>query len=304
MKIVVTGGAGFIGSALAEKLSAKHDVLVLDNLTSGKREYVSSEVEFKKIDLLRSDAVKFLKGADAVYHLAANPDVRLGERDHQAHLQQNVLVTWNVLEACRKADCRSFLFTSSSTVYGVPTQIPTPESYGPCLPISLYGASKLAAESFISAYCDNYGLSGVACRMANIVGGRGHGVIKDFIAKLRADSTRLEILGDGRQSKSYVHVNDCVNALLACSRNSKKKIMEVFNISNVDRTSVKEIAEIVASEMHLHPRFEYTGKQAWKGDVPQMLLDSRKLRALGWKPRLNSREAVEKACGECLREKN
>src|SRR4030067_2169815 len=221
-KIIVTGGAGFIGSNLVDRLLLRgNEVIVIDNLSSGKMEFLKEHIEnpdfkFIRLDLLKLDDLKkTVKDADAVFHLAANPDVRLGASDTKVHLEQNIIVTYNLLEAMRVNKIKNILFTSTSTIYGEATIIPTPENYGPLVPISLYGASKLACEALITSYCSTFDMRSWIFRFANIVGERGtHGIIIDFINKLRKNPEILEILGDGKQNKSYIHVYDCVEAIL------------------------------------------------------------------------------------------
>ncbi|MEM2205076.1 MAG: GDP-mannose 4,6-dehydratase, partial [Candidatus Hadarchaeales archaeon] len=210
-------------------------------------------------------------------------------------LKQNVLATFNLLEAMRACGVKRIAFSSSSTVYGEARTLPTPEDYGPLLPISLYGASKLAAEGLISAYCHTFGFRAWIFRFANIVGPRQtHGVILDFIQKLRKNPEELEILGDGNQNKSYLWVEDCVEAmLLAVERSTENPA--IFNLGNTDRTTVRRVAEIVCEEMGLQPRFRFTGgRRGWVGDVPEMLLDIAKICSLGWRPRYSSEEAVRR----------
>jgi len=258
-----------------------------------------------------SVAEKAVDGVEVVFHLAANPEVRVAEVDPSVHFRENLLTTFNVLEALRKSEtARLIVFFSSSTVYGEPDSFPTREDYGPLLPISVYGASKLGCESLISAYCHTFGLKGLIFRLANVVGGRStHGVIVDFIHKLQKNPRELEILGDGNQSKSYMHVEDCVDAVFLALRrflDDEKEVFEVFNVGSLDRVDVKRIAEIVCEEMGLHGlEFRFTGGvdggRGWRGDVKTMLLSLDKLLSLGWKASLNSEEAVRLGCRELLR---
>jgi UDP-glucose 4-epimerase len=311
MKCVVTGGAGFIGSHLTDALlAAGYEVTVVDNLSSGKREFLAPHegnrrFRFVKADLSTDGYVcDAFKGADMVFHLAANPDVRSGVTDTQAPLRQNVITTYNVLESMRKYEVKGIAFTSTSTVYGEAKVVPTPEDYGPLLPISLYGASKLSCEALISSYCHTFGLQAWIYRFANIVGSRGtHGVIFDFIRKLREDPEKLTILGDGRQSKSYLHIGDCVDGMLFMVAHAKDRV-NVCNIGSEDRFDVTGIARVVAEEMGLkNVKFEYTGgDRGWKGDVPFMALSVARLKALGWKPAHNSEESVRLCVKELLKE--
>jgi UDP-glucose 4-epimerase len=246
-------------------------------------------------DLTEFPAVKAaMDGIDVVYHLAANPDIRHGIANTDWDLNQNAITTYHILESMRLAGTREICLASTSAVYGEPSAIPTPESYGPCLPTSLYGASKLAAEGLISAFVGTFGFRAWIYRFANIVGPRTtHGVILDFVNKLLRDPTRLEILGDGRQSKSYLHVTELIEAL-EFIRASARQPVNIFNCGCDDRISVREIADLVASEMGLTPRYEFTaGDRGWAGDVPSMLLETRAARELGWSAQRTSREAVQ-----------
>jgi len=298
-RVLVTGGAGFIGSHLVDRLIKEgNEVIVLDNLSSGKKEFIqhhfnNPNFKFYKVDLLTDEINGYFKGVDEVWHLAANADVRKALKDTEVDIKQNILVTYRVLEAMRKNNVKKIIFTSSSTVYGEAKKIPTPENY-PCKPISLYGVSKLACEGLISAYVHTFDLNAVIFRLANIIGHRlTHGVIYDFIQKLKRNPNELEILGDGNQKKSYLYVEDCVNGMIFASRKVKSNL-EIFNLGSEDWITVKEIAEIVYKELNLNPKLRFgESDRGWKGDVPLMLLDISKIKKLGWKPRYNSKEAVE-----------
>ncbi|HEX7628156.1 MAG TPA: NAD-dependent epimerase/dehydratase family protein [Candidatus Methanoperedens sp.] len=308
-KIIVTGGAGFIGSHVVDKLlSGGNEVTVIDNLSSGKMEFLENHIhnknfKFVKLDMLELDKLTHaIKGADFIYHLAANPDVRLGAQNTKVHLEQNIIVTYNLLEAMRMNKQQNIVFTSTSTVYGEASIIPTPENYGPLIPISLYGASKLACEALITSYCHTFDMRSWIFRFANIVGERGtHGIIIDFINKLRKDPETLEILGDGQQRKSYIHVSDCVDAILFVVENSHE-MANIFNIGSNDTINSTEIGELIVKEMRLNNvKFTYTGgKRGWKGDVPKMLLSIEKLQQLGWKPNNNSKSSVSAATKSTL----
>jgi UDP-glucose 4-epimerase len=300
-KIIVTGGAGFIGSHMVDKLIAGgNEVTVIDNLSSGKMEFLKhhdQDPNFKlvKLDMLELDKLKNeIKGADMVYHLAANPDVRLGAENTKVHLEQNIIVTYNLLEAMRMNKQQNIVFTSTSTVYGEASIIPTPENYGPLIPISLYGASKLACEALITSYCHTFEMRSWIFRFANIVGERGtHGIIVDFINKLKANPEALEILGDGQQRKSYIHVSDCIDGIMFAVNNSNEMV-NIFNIGSNDTINSTEIGELIVKEIGLpNVKFTYTGgTRGWKGDVPKMLLSIDKLRNLGWNPSNNSNSSV------------
>lgn len=308
-KIIVTGGAGFIGSHTVDKLLSKgNEVTVIDNLSSGRMEFIEHHLKkpnfkFINLDLLHFEELKkAIHGSDVIYHMAANPDVRLGAENTKIHLEQNIIATYNVLEAMRMNEQQNIVFTSTSTVYGEASVIPTPENYGPLIPISLYGASKLACEALITSYCHTFDMKSWIFRFANIVGERStHGIIIDFINKLKNNPCSLEILGDGQQRKSYLHVSDCVDAILFAVEKSDKMV-NIFNIGSNDTINSKEIGEIVVKEMGLKDvNFTYTGgKRGWKGDVPRMLLSIEKLQALGWKPVHNSKNSVVAAVRSTL----
>ncbi|HUW86022.1 MAG TPA: NAD-dependent epimerase/dehydratase family protein [Methanoregula sp.] len=308
---VVTGGAGFIGSHLVDTLVAQgNEVLVIDSLCSGHRETIarhidSCKVRFVKRDLLDDGWQDAIKGSDRLFHLAADPDVRQSAVNPEPTMQNNIIATYRVLEAMRQHDVPELVFTSTSTVYGDAAVIPTPESYTPLEPISVYGASKLACEALISAYCHSFGMKAWTFRFANIIGSRsGHGVISDFIQKLEKNPAELEILGDGKQIKSYLEVHECVAAMLFAVGHVRDTV-NTFNIGSEDWIDVKSIAEIVTEEMHIpHTKYRYTGgDRGWIGDVPKMQLAIDKIKALRWKPQIGSRESVQIAVRSMLAER-
>jgi len=312
MKAFVTGGSGFIGSHLVDKLIDKgYTVTVYDNLSSGKKQFL--EQHFKKNnfsfiegDLLDLEKLKnSIKNHDVVFHIAANPFVRLGEKQTRLDLEQGAIATYNVLESMRLNDIKKIVFSSSSVVYAETPPIAIPENYGPTLPISLYGAGKLAAEGLISAFCGTFDFQAWILRFANVVGIRGtHGVIVDFIDKLKKKPHELEILGDGKQKKPYLHATDVVDGILFVFDHSNEQI-NLFNIGCDSNTTVTRIAEMVVEEMGLkNVKFKYTGgKRGWAGDVPRFQLSIEKIKKLGWKPRYTSDEAVRKAIREILNNK-
>ncbi|MCG7844228.1 MAG: NAD-dependent epimerase/dehydratase family protein [Methanomassiliicoccales archaeon] len=315
-KIVVTGCAGFIGSHLTDALlEMGNHVVGVDNLSAGKRAFLEEaegypDFDFVQADLLRDDLRPIFKGADAVMHIAANPDVRSGAKDTLSHYQQNIEVTYRVLEAMRELKIVNVVFPSTSTVYGETTVIPTPEEYGPLVPISVYGATKLACEALISSYAHSFDMQAVIFRFANVVGSRStHNVLHDFVAKLKGDNARLEILGaEPGTVKSYVHVDDCVRGMVIGAEYARNKV-EIFNLGSSDRLTVKEIADIVTSAMELRGvRYEWTGGvqggRGWIGDVKSMLLASDKLRSYGWEPTMNSAQSIKKAVKEILAERS
>lgn len=311
--IVVTGCAGFIGSHLTDALLAMgNHVVGVDNLSAGRREFMENaegfqDFQFVQADLLNDDLKGIFKGADAVMHMAANPDVRSGAKDTLSHYRQNIEVTYRVLEAMKEVGTKDILFPSTSTVYGEPTVIPTPEEYGPLVPISVYGATKLACEALICSYAHSFDMNGVIFRFANVVGTRStHNVLHDFTNKLRADPKRLEILGsEPGTTKSYVHVEDCVRGMVIGAEYARNRV-EMFNLGSNDRMSVKDIANTVVEVMGLRGvRYEWTGGvqggRGWIGDVKNMLLASDKLRSYGWEPTMNSAQAIKKAVREIVR---
>lgn len=306
--ILVTGGAGFIGSHLADRLIERgNELVVLDNLSTGRKEFLQQHRDnlnfrFHQVDLLTDSIDNYFIGINEVWHLAANPDVRAALKNTRVDLEQNVLVTYRVLEAMRKSDVKKIVFTSTSTVYGEAEQIPTPENYGPLIPISFYGASKLACEGLISAFCHTFKMHAVMFRLANIIGPRStHGVIYDFVQKLRANPDELKILGDGNQRKSYLYIDDCVEAMLFSRKERQKDQIDIYNIGSEDWITVKEIAKIVCGKMKVKPRFNFTGgKKGWMGDAPLMRLDISKIKGLGWTPKYNSRESVERVMQETV----
>ncbi len=300
---IVTGGAGFIGSHLVDALVGGGDeVLVIDNLASGDEANLAGHLEEERIRFLKADLLddgwqEQLKGADRIYHLAADPDVRGSVRTPAMMFANNVVATERVLEAMRAQDVPEIVFTSTSTVYGEASVIPTPETYAPMEPISIYGASKLAGEALISAYCASFAMRAWVFRFANIIGERSnHGVIWDFVHKLRANPGELEILGDGRQTKSYLDVQSCVAAMLFAATHAKEAY-NVFNIGSEDWVDVKTIADIIVEEMELTPvQYRFTGgDRGWVGDVPRMQLAVARLKALGWNPETESAESVRRA---------
>jgi UDP-glucose 4-epimerase len=303
-KYLVTGGAGFIGTTLVSKLTELgKEVLIFDNPGKQKihkpfgRER-SSNCEFIQGDMLDQSLLrKVVDTCDFVFHLAANSNVRLGSTNPKIDYEQNVWATYNLLEAMRiSSNCKSMIFASSSTVYGEPATIPTPENYSPIIPISVYGASKLACEAMISGYCNVFEMKCNIIRLANIVGPNNtKGVIRDFITKLIANPKLLDILGDGKQAKSYLYISDCVNALMMLANDMRQPI-EIFNAGSNDTLTVQEIAQMVVQELSLgdveqvfHGSIDGRG---WKGDVTNMLLDCSKLADMDWSPTYTSREAV------------
>ena len=300
---VVTGGAGFIGSHLVDALVRRGErVLVIDSLTAGSHDNLAEHLDEGRVTLVQADLLEdgwqsSLAGATRVFHLAADPDVRQSAISPDSQIRNNILGTYRVLEAMRTGGVREIAFTSTSTVYGEATVIPTPEDYTPLEPVSVYGASKLACEALISSYSHSFGMKAWVYRFANIIGARsGHGVITDFIRKLREDPKVLEILGDGRQSKSYLEVGECVRAMLYAVDHAQDRF-NVFNIGSEDWVDVRRIADIVVEEMGIAGvKYRFTGgDRGWVGDVPRMQLSVDRIRALGWTPEIGSAESVRSA---------
>ncbi|MCD6488864.1 MAG: NAD-dependent epimerase/dehydratase family protein [Desulfurococcales archaeon] len=308
-KVVVTGGAGFIGSHLVDRLVEEgvEEIVVIDNFSSGSLKNLERHRGKKYLRIINEDLknwgsswINEFDGAEIVFHYAANPEVRVAATNPRIHFEENLKATFNVLEAARLMDVKYHVFASSSTVYGDAKTIPTPEDYQPLEPISVYGSVKLGAEYLYITYSLLYGFRSLILRYANIVGPRSnHGVIIDFIRKLRRNPRELEILGDGSQKKSYLYISDTVDATLHLFKVFKKtsEPYQIYNVGNEDWVSVIEIADIVVKEMGLK-NVKYIFKpmtpdgRGWPGDVKLMLLDITKLKKTGWKPRYSSREAV------------
>ncbi len=295
--IAVTGGAGFIGSHLSEELVEEHKVVVIDNFSSGVKENIPDEVELENRDIKDDGLEEVFEDVETVFHFAANPKVNTFPDDRGKDFRENLGGTKTVLDACIESGVGELVFASSSVVYGEEAETPTPETHV-LDPISMYGATKAGAEHMCQVYSQIFGIDLTILRLANIIGGRNRkGVIYDFIRKLESDPEELEILGNGRQRKSYLHVEDTVQAILMAWRSGDV----VYNVGSEDTASVDEIADIVSEEMGLDPEYSYTGgEKGWEGDVPTMLLDVSKLEAEGWKPEMNSEESVRRAVRELL----
>lgn len=318
MKILVTGGAGFIGSNLINNLTKTgiingtpiEKVVVIDNLFLGRKEFIQSSISCGRVDFYKQDLLNFTAALkifkkyrfDLVFHLSANSNISYGSKHTDCDLKQGTLVTYNVLECMRLTDVKQMVFSSSSAIYGEASITPIPEDYGPLFPISFYGASKLACEGLITAFCHNYSFKALIFRFANIVGRNStHGVLVDFIKKLKSNPTRLEVLGDGRQAKPYLYVDDCIEGMLFGYANSINQF-NCYNLSCAGATSVNKIAKMVIEAMvKTSAIIQYTGgKRGWFGDVPQVRLDPKKLEKLGWAAKFSSNEAVEKAIADLL----
>ncbi len=307
-RILVTGAAGFIGSNMVEKLVGDNEVVGVDNFSNVDDRFIrhlvdEKRLEFHKCDINDTESLKALGHFDMVIHFAANSDVRGGSANPMQDFESNAKGTLSVLEFMRETDSGELAFASSSTVYGEASVMPTPEDYGPYMPISTYGASKMAGEGFITAYSHYYSFRSTIFRFANIVGRNStHGVIFDFINKLRKNPGELEILGDGSQRKSYMHVSDCVDSILYV--HEKLSASDIINLGNHGTTSVRTIADAVVNGMGLsNVNYRFTGGEngrGWKGDVKIAELSIEKLSGLGWKNRFGSDESVIQAVKESL----
>jgi len=309
--VLVTGGAGFIGSHLIDALladAATKEVRVLDNFSSGRREHLTQykndpRLKISRLDLLDlKKALPHFRGVDRVFHLAANPDARWGIDNTRLDLEQETIVTYNVVEATRLHDVPQIIFSSSGTVYGDVGATVTTETFGPALPISLYGAGKVASEALISAFCATFGLRAVILRFGNIVGERTtHGAIYDFLRRLAKNSAELQVLGNGRQSKPYIYVRDLVGAIVFGGRKCvelESGQFDVFNVAPDGGTTVRFIAEELVAQLGLKERTKIsygTTAGGWPGDVPLSRMDSSKLRAAGFVLPRSSDEAVRLA---------
>lgn len=310
MRILVTGGAGFIGSHLVDRLIDidMGEVTVYDNLTAGRKEFIKRHLDRDGFRCIEADLLEFdnlkeaMKGCDIVFHLATKPETRPGIKDTRLNLEQGTIATYNVLEAMRLNEIKKVVFSSSSTVYGEIPVKPVAEDYGPLQPISLYGASKLACEGLITAFCHVFGMQAWIFRFCNVVGARAtHGAMFDFINKLKRNPKELEIFGDGNQEKPCMHVSDCVEGILYGFRHSNSQV-NVFNLGSTSSIKVGATAQMVVEEMGLSGvEFKYTGgERGWPGDVPQMRFDTSKMERLGWKPKYSSAEAVRQAIRDIL----
>lgn len=298
-RALVTGGAGFIGSHVVDGLIARGTrVIVYDNFSTGRSEYLPARPE---LEIMRGDVLDLqtltnaMAGCDFVFHFQANADVRGGKQRTRVDLEQNTIATWNVLDAMRVNGVKGIAFASSATVYGEPDVFPTPESYAPSQ-TSLYGASKLACEGMIQAYCEYFGMRSFSFRFVSWIGERySHGVIFDFMKKLQADSTRLQILGDGQQKKSYLYVKDGVNGILrAIDHHATGK--HVFNLGHDYFVTVVELTNIVLDELGLkNVKLEFSGGQrGWVGDSPLVHLDTASIQKLGWKSQTSIEEGIRR----------
>lgn len=299
-KVFLTGAAGFIGSNLADRLlSLGHQVVGYDNFSTGQERFLANAGENANFELVRADLLDLetlrnaMRGCDFVFHLAANADVRFGADHPRRDLDQNTIATWNVLDAMRSLEIRRIAFSSTGSVYGESTVIPTPEDCPFPVQTSLYGASKLAAEGLIAAYCESFGMQAYVFRFVSILGERySHGHVFDFYQQLLHDSRHLQILGNGGQRKSYLYIQDCVDAILTAIVQATDKV-NLFNLGTDEYCEVNQSVAWICENLGVTPKLEYSGgDRGWIGDNPFIFLDCARIRALGWKPQLSIREAV------------
>ena len=300
MRVFITGAAGFIGSNMVDRLlAAGHRVTGFDNFSTGHKHFLENasahpEFTLHEADLLdRNQLTQAMEGAELVIHFAANADVRFGTDHPRKDLDQNTIATWNVLEAMRDQGCKRIVFSSTGSVYGEPEIFPMPETCAFPVQTSLYGASKLAAEGLIQAYCEGFGMQGYIFRFVSILGERyTHGHVFDFYQQLAAHPDHLHVLGNGHQKKSYLYVQDCIDAiLLALDRVGGK--VNIFNLGTDEYCEVNDSIGWICEHLGLHPKLTYSGgERGWIGDSPFILLDCSRIRALGWRPRLTIKQAV------------
>jgi len=300
LRIFVTGAAGFIGSNMVDRLlAADHTVAGFDNFVTGQRQFLKCASANPRFNLHEGDLLdrkcltEAMKGAELVIHFAANADVRFGTKHPRKDLDQNTIATWNVLEAMREQDCKRIVFSSTGSVYGEPEIFPTPETCPFPIQTSLYGASKLAAEGLIQAYCEGYGMQAYIFRFVSILGERySHGHVFDFWQQLSQHSNRLHVLGNGRQRKSYLYVQDCIDAIFIAMERAGNKV-NIFNLGTDEYCEVNDSIGWICEHLGLHPKLSYSGgERGWVGDSPFIFLDCSRIRALGWKPRLTIKQAV------------
>lgn len=317
MTLLITGCAGFIGSNLAEVLTSKNQRIIgidkdytgqhrLKNIIQNKSMSIDTinfiKPEFAMIwdDVKNLSKYEYaLRNINTIYHLAAASDIKRSLNDTSWDLTENIVGTWHVLEFMRKKDIKNIIFTSTSALYGEDAPLPTTENFCCYKPISLYAASKICAEILIHAFTEIYDIKATVFRFGNVIGKHQHrGVIVDFMNKLSKNPNSLEILGDGKQIKSYFHVSDCINAMLEIPAKNKNKF-DVFNIATYDYKNVTTVANIISNELKLMPKYYYTGgDRGWKGDVPKIMLSIKKALDTGWKPKYKCEEAIRKTVRE------
>jgi len=302
LKYFVTGGAGFIGSSITDRLLAKgHEVVAYDNFSTGVKEFLIEAEKNKNFKLIKNDLLNLdaltsaMKGSEFVIHFAANADVRFGTDHPRKDLDQNTIVTFNVLEAMRKNNIKKIAFSSTGSIYGEAKVIPTPEDAPFPVQTSLYGASKLAGEGMIQAYCEGFGMTAYIFRFVSILGERyTHGHIFDFYKKLLDNPNELPVLGNGLQKKSYLYIQDCIDAIFFVFENAKEKV-NIYNLGTNEYCQVNDSIGYICENLGLKPNLKYSGgERGWIGDNPFIFLDTVKVNKLGWKPKLTIREGIIK----------
>tara|TARA_B110000858_G_scaffold73258_1_gene85180 strand:- start:3602 stop:4558 length:957 start_codon:yes stop_codon:yes gene_type:complete len=302
MKCIVTGCAGFIGSSLSDRLLKEgHIVLGIDNLSTGQIRFMEKSSDnqrfnFVEMDLLNIEQLKkIFTGYDIVFHIAANADVRFGTENPKRDLEQNTIVTYNVLEAMRYNNIKKIIFSSTGSVYGEAKLIPTPEDAPFPIQTSFYGASKIASEAMIAAYCEGFNFQAWIFRFVSILGERySHGHVFDFYKQLKENPSKLKVLGNGKQRKSYLYINDCLDAIMLAINKSDQKI-NIYNLGVDDYCEVNDSIKWICSALKVDPDLEYSGgEKGWIGDNPFIYLDTNKIQSLGWKPKVSIKEGVIK----------
>ncbi len=301
VKILVTGGAGFIGSHVVDRgLADGHDVVAVDNLSTGRKEFIQDALAHPQFSLVEADIftqpdrlTEVMAGCDVVFHLAANADVRFGLEHPRRDLEQNTIATFNVLEAMRANGVRRIAFSSTGSVYGESSVIPTPEDAPFPVQTSLYAASKLPGEAMIQAYCEGYDMQGYIFRFVSLLGERySHGHVFDFLKKLTADPNRLHVLGDGHQKKSYLYVGDCIDAMF-CALSNATDPVNIFNLGTDEYVEVNDSIRCICDHLGVTPELDYAGgERGWIGDNPFIFLDCQRIRSLGWAPTRTIRESI------------
>ncbi len=302
MNYFVTGAAGFIGSNLVDRLLKEgHSVAGYDNFSTGRHEFLEAAIKNSHFQLIQGDTLDLaamtsaMKGTEFVFHLAANADVRFGTNHPRKDLEQNTLATFNVLEAMRANDIRRIAFSSTGSIYGEPQIFPTPEDAPLPIQTSLYGASKLACEGLIQAYCEGFGFQGYIFRFVSILGERySHGHVVDFYKNLKINCQNLRVLGDGHQRKSYLHVQDCIDAVLIAIQSLKEKV-NILNLGTDEYCEVNDSIDWICVHLGFSPKLDYSGgERGWIGDSPFIFLDCSRVRNLGWKPKYSIHDGIIK----------
>lgn len=310
MRFFVSGGAGFIGSNLVDRLlQVGHSVVVYDNFSTGQAKFLLEAQKSPNFSLIQGDLLDLptltsaMQGCDFVFHLAANADVRFGTEHPRKDLEQNTIATFNVLEAMRANAIRRIGFSSTGSIYGEPTVFPTPENAAFPIQTSLYGASKLACEGLIMAYCEGFDFQGYIFRFVSILGERyTHGHIFDFYRKLSTDPTQLEVLGNGQQTKSYLYVQDCIDALLLAIEKAQDKV-NIFNLGTDEYCNVTDSIGWITHHLNVQPTLNFLGgERGWIGDSPFIFLECQRIRELGWQPKLSIQQAVIRTLEYLIRE--